>query len=329
MKQLIIKLIFLVSIVVLPVQLDAQVEDLLKRKANELLEKKKKKEKKKKGKGLKAFKKNFFQQSNDSIKTDEYFEEEPAKKEKTDKQNNLLMQGYLESMGMGGNVTTEDRYQFNSSIVMEMSGNSISNNTNGKARIKFLLNSDNNNYAMLIEARNPETGEMQKSSFIYDIKNKALIMMGDDGEQKTAMIMALPDDVYNQELATTEAEELTEEDAQALAAYDALNIHYKKTGKTKNIANISCDEYRFENDSVKINVWTTKKLNFKVKSAFKNLNQMNMLFTAGAFPSGFMMEMETLDKITNEHSKIRFIEIKENTNDFIDMKDAVKMGVAG
>ena len=217
-----------------------------------------------------------------------------------------LMQSYMNAMGMGGgNTNAKDSYSFNLMVKMEM-------NAAGEEKVimKILLNQSNKDYALYINST--ESNEQQNAGFIYDMENNIMVMLGDDGDQKTAIVMPMSDDV---DLGDNEYNNDATDNMNAFA------YNYNKTGKTKMIAGVSCNQYIYEDSESKVELWTTKKFSFDMKSAFKDMNQVNAFLTGGMLANGFLMELNATDKTNNETYSIKFIEFNEHANEKIDLSD--------
>lgn len=218
-----------------------------------------------------------------------------------------LMQSAMSAMGMSGNSEAKDVYRFDAVVKMQMS-----TSADEKMSMKILMNQSNNDYAILMQDLNSD--ENLTSGFIYDMTNNIMLMLGDDGEQKTAVSMPIPEEM-NMDMEEYDESEYQSENE------DAIGLVYKKSGKTKNIAGYPCNQYIFEDNESKVELWLTSKIKFDMKSAFKNVNQVSAFMGGGMMPNGFLMELTAIDKETNETYTMKYLDFNEHANEKIDMAD--------
>src|SRR5690606_9677531 len=148
--------------------------------------------------------------------------------------------------GLNVNVPTEDSYHFTGKAVMEMTGT----DEKGKAidpvlMIMYLSESaDYSGMEFSAADRKQQNDGVEKTIMIFDMKNKAsVILLKNDGE-KTSMSPGFDADIEERML-----------DADSL---DLDDIQFEKTGNTKTIAGHLCEEYRAENEEGMASYWVSQ-----------------------------------------------------------------------
>ena len=149
--------------------------------------------------------------------------------------------------GVNLNVPTEDSYHFTGRAVMEMTGT----DEKGKAIDPILMItylSDNAEYSgMEISAANQKQQQdgVEKTIMIFDLKNKASVILVENEGEKTSMSLGFDADLEERIL-----------DADTL---DLDDIEFKKTGNTKTIAGHLCEEYKAENEEGMATYWVSRQ----------------------------------------------------------------------
>lgn len=156
--------------------------------------------------------------------------------------------------------------------------------------IKSYYSNSNDDTAFEMEDANTK----QKTIFVADSKNKSMLMLNEKAGKKSGFAMPTEEDsaavndleAYTEEMNTDDSDESVEE----------YNFTYRKTGRTKKILGYKCTEYQAEDDKSTVLVWTTTELKFASKQGMSKLSEMNGIYTGGAYPNGFVLEMHSVGK---------------------------------
>ena len=155
-----------------------------------------------------------------------------------------------------------------------------------------------------------ETGK-GRSLIIFDDANKIMIILSDDGKEKSGIVTPLSDNSAseipeeNPEVNTKETSKDTENDS------EWHNPNYKKTGRTKMVAGYSCDEYLYEDTESEMSMWITKDMPTDLYEKMFSLSAFATLNYAG-YGEGFTMEWETKNKNSKERSLMTVKEVDKN-----------------
>ena len=149
--------------------------------------------------------------------------------------------------GVNLNVPTEDSYHFTGKAVMEMTGT----DEKGKAIDPVLMTtylSENAEYSgMEFSAadQKQQADGLEKTIMIFDMKNKASVILVENEGEKTSMSLGFDADIEERIL---EADSL-----------DLDDIRFEKTGNTKTIAGHLCEEYKAENEEGRASYWVSRE----------------------------------------------------------------------
>lgn len=202
----------------------------------------------------------------------------------------------------GKNIPIENSYSFTSKISMDMVSFDASQNKEETVTYTVHFNNSGNNFGTMFRSNN--NGTQTTSLLIGDYKNLAFLMLSDDGSGKSGIVMPLD----TTGTGTAPEKELTAEEQKELK--NAMNILYNKTGKTKEIMGLSCEEYVVEDSASISSVWMSKNLDASLWGAFAKINnRSNYNFLA---PYGFMLQIETRDKNSKSWWKYTMKEISAN-----------------
>src|SRR5690606_33606963 len=149
--------------------------------------------------------------------------------------------------GVNLNVPTEDSYHFSGKAIMEMTGT----DEKGKAIDPVLMItylSDNADYSgMEFSAadQKQQTDGLEKTIMIFDMKNKASVILAENEGEKTSMSLGFDADIEERILDTD--------------TLDLDDITFEKTGNTKTIAGHVCEEYQAENEEGMASYWVSRE----------------------------------------------------------------------
>ena len=127
---------------------------------------------------------------------------------------------------------------------------------------------------------------------IFDLDNKAMVVLTNSGQQK--MAMSIPIDDKTLESYQNENE-----------AADNSKMSFTKTGRTKTILGYSCQEYKFESEESSGTTWVTDELP-AYRQNFMNMaaqaQRKNKQALPANYPTGTMLEMNMVsDKGEKSH----------------------------
>jgi hypothetical protein len=217
-------------------------------------------------------------------------------------------------LGMGGDVSHRDIYQFDGKIVMLMETYK-DNKVDGEIEYTTFINSENSDVAIEVKPLSGEasSGGTVAVNMIYDQENSALLMIYDMDGQKTAMASSLDDDIdIGEEESDYEVDETPA---------------YSKTGRTKKIAGYSCEEYTMDDGENRVNMWVTDELPFK--PAKKEMMKAGVpLYNNGPLGGGMVMEMDMFEK-GEQQVKMTVIEVDANAGKSISLVGYTFMNMGG
>lgn len=218
----------------------------------------------------------------------------------------------LAALGMGfGEVTLphDDNYKFTGRVVMEMESFDENQKSNGKVLYTIMYNPETLNSA--VEFRDAEAKSNDGTAlFIFDQKNRCFFMLSETDGEKSGMIMAMTEE---QPTEVSEAE---------VADYDETYMGvYKKTGRSKTIAGYKCDEYlaRDTEGDAETAIWLTRDKKLNVDRKGLATAGMPGWYTGSALYGGYVMEMET-----RENGKITSTMVTKEINDRINTDISLK-----
>jgi hypothetical protein len=212
----------------------------------------------------------------------------------------------MKRMGVGGEpVPIADSYNFNNLVQMHIesydgSGKKISEG-------EFITHLSSNSKSMAYEFISGDMAEPGMGMIIVDAENNATIILSEDKGQKTALVTGLG----------TIFESLAEEDLEELDLTETpetylANPNVEKTGRSKNIAGFSCDEYKYTDESQVSNIWITQDIKMNTRDFFSTLFKTS-LYTHG-MAWGYMMEATTIDNVSGEKSMMTVTQVDKNAN---------------
>lgn len=242
-------------------------------------------------------------------------EDKSSSQESRDEKNNQRMQKIMKGIGVSGEpVPVENNYAFSTMIRMHLQTIDGKGKTTSEGDFVTYVDPGATNFAY--EVLSEDIGEKGTGIFIFDMKNKASIMLNEENGKKTGLVYGLGAMVGDD----SKMQELTKEEADA-ADNVALNPYFKKTGRTKKIQGYSCDEYEYDNpeEQTKGNYWITNDLSIKSRDLYGTI-----LKTAAMTPGAHgrqLMEAETIDKKSGERSILKVTEINQKAGKKFDLSE--------
>lgn len=200
----------------------------------------------------------------------------------------------------------EDQYNFNSSMSMDVE--SFDGESEDKSEMNYTLfyNEDESSFAMQFSGNNESTGEQGQHLMIFDMNNHVMLMLSESEDEKSGVAFKFDPDPQT---AGQENEGVNQDNEATNEKYDVWIPEFRKTGKTKKISGYSCDEYSWENDTVKMDFWLSPKAKFDYSQAWGYMGGLQSLTTGNADFNGVIMEYNFLDKPTTAWSKMIVREI--------------------
>lgn len=242
-------------------------------------------------------------------------ENKSSSQESRDEKNTQRMQKIMKGIGVSGEpVPVESNYAFSTMIRMHLQTIDGNGKTTSEGDFVTYVDPGATNFAY--EVLSEDIGNKGTGIFIFDMKNKASIILNEEDGKKTGLVYGLGAMVGDE----TTLQELTKEEEEAVENV-ALNPYFKKTGRTKNIEGYSCDEYEYDNpeEQTKGSYWITNDLSFKSRDLYGTI-----LKTAAWAPGthgGQLMEAESTDKKTGERSILKVTEINQKAGKKFDLAD--------
>jgi polyribonucleotide nucleotidyltransferase len=310
---------------------NAQVNNLLnaaKKKASKTVEKRVEKETEKAvNKAIdktveKASEKLKKNEENEETEENEPSEEASTSTPKNKSSNQGSGGGILDLMNKytgGENLVYENAYSFTAEVKYLVESVDENGET-GKAYYRNLFATGSENMAMILEDAENETGN-KASVIIFDQKNQVTIMINET--EKSGMVMGLGGTEQTEQTENTEETENVEPEEG-----EEVSLNYKKTGKSKKVLGYTCYEYVSANEEFETTVWTTTELKFSGNTGLSRMNNMNSFYTAGVYPSGFVMEMTHINLKDNSKLVTTVQDFNESKSSKIDLSkyQLIKMG---
>jgi hypothetical protein len=238
-----------------------------------------------------------------------------AARETSEERSQRRMQSILKGMGVSGEpVPYDENYSFSTKIQMHLESYDGKGKKTSDGEFITYMNPKDANFAY--EVVSGEVGSKGAGIFILDFKNKASIILSEEGGKKTGLVYGL-----NFMLdATTSEEEINIEETENVD-FTAWNPYVSKTGRSKKIQGYNCDEYHYSHpeENQEAWYWITKDLNIRTKDYF------GAIFNAAAFSSGmgwgYLMLSETLDKETGEKTRMEVTDLSTSAGKSYNLKD--------
>lgn len=205
--------------------------------------------------------------------------------------------------GLFGNKVTlkyKDEYNFTSRMYM------VTEQYDNKEVVKM-------NFNMFFSANQPAVGietetitdeenEMEmKAKMVMDGENKIFVMLTDVNGMKMGTISEIPEE------NTT----VIGPDGKPVKNYKPPT--FTRTGNTRMVAGIKCDEYTYKNeDKTSGKVWFTKDAKIKIDQRGWNSSGMSYYYGSKQFDDGIILASEAYDEKNRLQMKSETIEINES-----------------
>lgn len=222
------------------------------------------------------------------------------------------LQNIMNNMGLSGDpVHIEDNYGFDHLIQMRIE----SFNKKGKkiSEGEFITHMNSKAKSMAYQTISGDMADQSQGMFIIDTENGAMIMLNDEGTQKTGVVFGM--EGYMNSLGETYEEVELEDTPDNYLA----NPNVKKTGRTKTIAGFKCEEFTYNDEDMKSNIWITKDMKLNTQDFFSTLFKTSIYSHGMGW--GYMMGSTTVDITSGEKSVMQVTKVDNNSKVKFTMSD--------
>jgi hypothetical protein len=215
----------------------------------------------------------------------------------------------LKALGLTDNVPYEPEYSFDAHIQSEISNYKKDGKLDSEMMYDSYVHKTNADYAMEFSDNDA------KSTIIFDSKNLAMLILGDNDGEKTGFATSIDPESFAEDMESSAEEVDTDVDT------DVAPYNYKKTGKTKNILGYSCDEYLLEDEYSEVHAWISEKLGKEVRKEWlKNSQTFGAMFAQAYYLNGMVLEYDLFDKENGERTVMLVTKVDLNANHKISTK---------
>jgi hypothetical protein len=246
---------------------------------------------------------------NDEEKKSENIENKGASNNNSEERLNNMMK----RMGVGGEpVPVESAYAFDNLVQMHVEsfdekGKKISDG-------EFITHLSNDSKSMAYEFISGDMAQPGMGFIIIDAKNNATIILSEENGQKTGLVYGL-----GSFLQTAGANNVDDIDFSETPETYLANPNVEKTGRSKTIAGLSCEEYKYTDENTVSNVWITKDLKMNTQDFFSTLFKTSVYSHGMGW--GYMMEATSVNKENGEKSVMEVTKVDKNSNKKVVMAD--------
>lgn len=300
MRTMILSIVLVAAMLFSPFVSESQIRNFLKNKAKEVLR---------------------GDQQEEEMEQEEQEEQQQKQRGPT-----ALERRMMQAMGLN-DVKHDMSYSFSSSMLMEIE------TTDSEGEVEVMdyttfFSPDSKNYAMTFDAVDDQTGKKQKSTMIFDLKNGAMLILGDDGTERSGVAMSLPADTAD--IAETANAEDYEEYQDEEIPEEFVHPSYKSTGNTKSILGFKCKEYVYQDMEGSVRLWITTDKKLNLKHAYGQMQGFGALATGGwGYGSGLVMEMIHKDIQNKSGTHMIVKDINTDKNKELDLSGYQIVGVGG
>lgn len=203
---------------------------------------------------------------------------------------------YGNLFGSGSKESVQPVYSFDHNIVMETEAYDSKGELEGKSVMRMLFAERSNYFAGEAISIEGIEEDMRSSTSIFDIDNNQMISLIESSGMKIGIIIA-----FDPEESTVDESE---------------QAKFKKTGKTKLILGYTCDEYISDDKESISEIWLAigEDLGFRRAMNFMSGNSKgnDAAYPTDA-PSGFMMEMTSINKSNKEKVVMKVTEVNKGS----------------
>jgi len=221
--------------------------------------------------------------------------------------NSVQAQDLEDIMGQVASATTkavyDQEYKFDTYLQMEISDL-------GDHRVIYDLytTKDESSYAVQF------TNKATNSIILFDTKNSSLLMLTEEGGEKTGVAMGVDPDALS---------EMTADQSESDKSYAEY-----KTGETKTILGYKCDEYQIKEDGTIMTIWTSEELGKEVSSEFIAIQGIfGRVFALASGTNQMVLEYIIKDESNGKGSTLKVIRVDLNANNTINVSDYAVMSL--
>jgi hypothetical protein len=185
-----------------------------------------------------------------------------------------------------------------------------------------MYNPNDKNFALQFESVDRESGNKKKTLMIFDMKNNAMLILGEENGERSGMAMQIEPD----------SSESSNEEVKDTEVYQGEFVHpfYSPTGRTKSIAGFSCKEYAYKNEAGSVTLWVTNDNKLNLSKAYGHMQGFQALSTGGwAYGMGTVMEMMWTDDQSTAQTKMLVKDIQPNSPKRLDLTGYSIIGIGG
>ncbi len=218
----------------------------------------------------------------------------------------------MKKMGVGEPVDIESSYSFDNLVQMHIE----SYDKKGKKTSdgEFITHLSNDSKSMAYQFISGDMAQPGMGFIIIDAKNGATIMLSEENGKKTGIVYGLGTLFESAAAGSQDDIDFSETPETYLA-----NPNVEKTGRSKTIAGLSCEEYKYTDENTVSNIWITKDLKMNTQDFFGTLFK-TALYSHG-MGWGYMMEATTINKESGEKSIMEVTKVDKNSNKKVLMSD--------
>lgn len=225
-------------------------------------------------------------------------------------------QAIMNAMGLTGNATYEDVYNFDAYIQMELTTFKKNGKLDDQVVYDNYLHKEAADYAMVFRDKGDQ------STIIFDTKNYTMLVLSDSDGEKAGFATTVDPEALAEQLEDYEEEETSTD----MDSYKPV-----KTGRTKTILGYSCDEYMVEDEGSKVSMWVSEKLGREVRKEWMgNQQTFGTMFVHAQSMNGAVLEYDVVDQ-DGSRSVMQVTKIDLNHSHKVDTQDytIISMGMQG
>ncbi len=223
------------------------------------------------------------------------------------------LNGLMKGLGLATNpVPTADVYTFDHLIQMHIESYDNKGNKHDESEFITHFNPKTKSMAYQALSNNSEAGQ---GIFIIDTENEATIILTEDNGEKAGIIYGMGG--YFDSIG----EDFDEEDIDMSDTPETYlaDPNVKKTGRTKTIAGYKCEEFVYDDEYSKSNIWITKDMKLNTKDFMSSIFKISMASRGMGW--GYMMESTTVDKESGDKSIMTVTKVDNNSHIKFRMSD--------
>lgn len=216
--------------------------------------------------------------------------------------NDAMSRAIMGRMGisMERPASVKDRYDYTGNLLMTVQNWDEEGDSEGE--VLYTTHYTNDNKGVAMDFNSKDKGD---SKMIFDDENHIMIILGDNGKDKSAFVMAMA----VSDSASAQASTTGTKNTKATSNTDYYS-NFKKTGRSKTIAGYSCEEFIYENAENKASYWITNDMPADLWARMFSGNMITSVY-AGK-PNGFIME--STNEMKNSKTKSTMVVKEVNKN---------------